>query len=103
MAKFSLLSAAYAQGHLAIVIIAVVNSAIAIYYYLQVVRQAVFGESGPAAAAEPIALAWPTKVLCAVLIVGIVALGVAPGAVIATISHSLAFVTAGPTTALLGH
>ena len=101
MAKFSLLSAAFAQGHLAIVIIAVVNSAIAIYYYLQVVRQAVFGESG--SAAEPIALAWPTKVLCTVLIVGIVALGIAPGAVIATFSHSLAFVTAGPAMALLGH
>jgi len=102
MGKFSLLTAAYAQGHLALVVIAVINSAIAIYYYLQVVRQAVFGESSSATVAVPIVLAWPTRVLCVVLIVGIVALGVAPGTVIATISHSLAFVTTGPATALLG-
>jgi len=43
MAKLSLLTAALAQGHLVLVIVAVVNSVIAIYYYLQVIRQAVFG------------------------------------------------------------
>jgi NADH-quinone oxidoreductase subunit N len=102
MGKFSLLTAAYAQGHLALVVIAVVNSAIAVYYYLQVVRQAVFGESNPAAVAEPLILTWPTRGLCVVLIVGIVALGVAPGTVIDTIFHSLAFVHSGPATALLG-
>ncbi len=101
MGKFSLLTAAYAQGHLALVVIAVINSAIAIYYYLQVVRQAVFGETSPAAVAAPIVLTWPTRALCVVLIVGIVALGVAPGTVIDTISHSLAFVQTGPATALL--
>jgi len=37
-----------------------------------------------------------------VLIAGIVALGVAPGLVIDTISHSLAFVTSSPATPLLG-
>ena len=101
MAKFSLLNAALARGNLALVIVAVVNSAIAIYYYLQVVRQAVFGESN-AAAAEPITLTWPTCALCVALIVGIVALGVMPGTVIDSISNSLAGVTAGPATALLG-
>jgi NADH-quinone oxidoreductase subunit N len=102
MAKLSLLTAAWDQRHFALVIIAVINSAIAIYYYLQVIRQAVFGEADPAAAAKPIVLTWPTKVLCLVLIGGIVLLGVDPGAVIDTISHSLAFVTSGPATALLG-
>ena len=102
MAKLSLLTAALAQGHLALVIVAVVNSVIAIYYYLQVIRQAVFGEVNPAAAAGPIVLNWPTRILCVVLIAGIVALGVAPGLVIDTISHSLAFVTSSPA-ALLGH
>jgi len=102
MGKFSLLSAAYARGHLALVIIAVVNSAIAVYYYLQVVRQAVFGETNASAVATPISLAWPTRILCVILIFGIVALGVVPGTVIDTISHSLAFVTTGPATALLG-
>ena len=99
MAKFSLLTAAYGQGHLALIVIAVINSAIAIYYYLQVVRQAVFGETS--GDQSPIALTWPTRALCVVLIVGIVALGIAPGAVIETISSSLAFVQSGPATALL--
>lgn len=103
MAKLSLLTAALAQGHLVLVIVAVVNSVIAIYYYLQVIRQAVFGEVNPAAAAGPIVLNWPTRILCVVLIAGIVALGVAPGLVIDTISHSLAFVTSGPAVSLLGH
>jgi NADH-quinone oxidoreductase subunit N len=103
MAKLSLLTAAWDQRHFALVVIAVINSAIAIYYYLQVIRQAVFGEAGPAAAAEPITLTWPTRVLCVVLIAGIVLLGVAPSLVIDTISNSLAFVTSSPATALLGH
>jgi NADH-quinone oxidoreductase subunit N len=98
MAKLSLLTAAWDTRHYALVIIAVVNSAIAIYYYLQVIRRAVFGEAS--ADQAPIALNWPTRVLCVVLIVGIVALGVAPGVVIDTISSSLAFVnpvaSAGP-------
>jgi NADH-quinone oxidoreductase subunit N len=91
MAKLSLLTAAWDTGHSALVIIAVVNTAIAIYYYLQVIRQAVFGDAP--ADQTPISLTWPTRVLCVVLIVGIVALGVAPGLVIDTISSSLAFVT----------
>ncbi len=100
MAKLSLLTAALAQGHLALVVIAMINSAIAIYYYLQVIRQAVFGDA--TTAAGPIALTWPTKVLCVVLIGGILYLGVAPGTFIDTVSSSLAFVTSGPATALLG-
>ena len=102
MAKLSLLTAAWDQRHFALVIIAVINSAIAIYYYLQVIRQAVFGEAGPATTMKPIVLTWPTKVLCLMLIGGIVLLGVDPGAVIDTISSSLTFVTSSPVTALLG-
>ena len=90
MAKLSLLTSAWDTGHYALVIIAVINTAIAIYYYLQVIRQAVFGDAP--AEPKPIALTWPTKVLCVVLIVGIVALGVAPSPVIDAISSSLAFV-----------
>jgi hypothetical protein len=41
-------------------------------------------------------------VLCVVLIGGILYLGVAPGTFIDTVSSSLAFVTSGPATALLG-
>jgi NADH-quinone oxidoreductase subunit N len=102
MAKFSLLTAVLEQGHLALVIVAVVNSAIAVYYYLQVVRQAVFGGNGPAEAEGPIALTWPTRLLCLALIAGIVALGVAPGAAIDSMARSLAFVPAAPAAVLLG-
>jgi len=106
MAKLSLLTAALAQGHLALVIVAVVNSAIAIYYYLQVIRTAVFGDAAPAAGAGRIRLGWPTKALCLVLIGGILYLGVAPGAFVNALSASLASVTSGPAAAglaLLGH
>ena len=45
MGKLSLLKAALAKGHLALVIIAVLNTAIAIYYYLSIVREACFRDS----------------------------------------------------------
>ena len=76
MAKLGLLTGALAQGHLALVIIAMINSAIAVYYYLQVVRQAVFGEK--TAEVAPIQLDLGTRVLCVALIAGIVFFGVAP-------------------------
>jgi NADH-quinone oxidoreductase subunit N len=85
--KFGLLTAALAQGHLALVIITVINTAIAIYYYLQVIRKGVFGEQPGEVAA--IALDWPTKLLCVLLIAGIVWLGVAPAPVMNAISSSL--------------
>jgi NADH-quinone oxidoreductase subunit N len=85
--KLSLLTAALAQGYLALVIVAMVNSAIAIYYYLQVVRQAVFGEKDVVAA--PLALDWSTRLLCVLLIAAIVTLGVAPASVLAAITSSI--------------
>lgn len=94
MGKLSLLTAAFAQGHLALVIIAVVNTAIAIYYYLRVVRAAFFGESDGDAA--PIRLDGATIALCVVLIAAITALGVAPAAVLDAISNSLAAVSLPP-------
>jgi NADH-quinone oxidoreductase subunit N len=92
MGKLSLLTAALAQGHLALVILAMVNAAIAIYYYLSVVRKAVFGESQDTAA--PIVLDWRAKALCVALIVAIVGLGVAPGKLLNSFSNSVASTTA---------
>ncbi|MBI4624192.1 MAG: NADH-quinone oxidoreductase subunit N [Verrucomicrobia bacterium] len=90
MGKLTLLTAALSKGHLALVIIAVVNAAIAVYYYLRVIREAVFGE---AANDQPrIALDWPTRVVCVLLIAGILALGVAPAPILDAITNSLAFV-----------
>lgn len=93
MGKFSLLNAAFAQGHTALVVIAVINTAIAIYYYLRVVHATFFGDTtGPDRPA--IKLDFATRALCIILIIAIVGLGVIPGAVIDTISASLA--TVGP-------
>jgi len=86
--KFGLLTAALAKGNLALVIITVINTAVAIYYYLQVVRKGVFGEQHGEAAA--IKLDWQTNTLCVLLIVGIVWLGVAPAPIMDAISSSLA-------------
>ncbi|MDD3180812.1 MAG: NADH-quinone oxidoreductase subunit N [Opitutaceae bacterium] len=87
MGKLTLLTSALAQGHLALVIVAMINAAIAIYYYLRVVREAVFGD--PAGNQPPIALDWPTRMLCALLIAAIVAFGVAPEPVIDALAASL--------------
>ncbi len=87
MGKLSLLSAALAKGHLTLVIIAMLNAAIAVYYYLAVVREAWFRDPGDL---PPIRLDWPTRALCVLLIAGILALGIAPARVLDTISTSVA-------------
>ncbi len=87
MGKLSLLTAALAKGHLALVIIAMINAAIAVYYYLSVVREAWFRDPGNL---PPIRLDWPTRAVCVALIAGVLALGVAPAGVIKTIQTSVA-------------
>jgi NADH-quinone oxidoreductase subunit N len=87
MGKLTLLSAALRKGYLALVIIAVVNAAIAVYYYLGVVREAWFRDPGDL---PPIRLDWPTRALCVLLIGGILVLGIAPARVLDTISTSVA-------------
>jgi NADH-quinone oxidoreductase subunit N len=90
MGKLTLLSAALAKGHLSLVIIAVVNTAIAIYYYLCVVREACFRDAGDLPAIQ---LDGPTRAVCVLLIVGILVLGVVPATVIDAITSSLACVS----------
>ena len=87
MGKLNLLSAALSKGHLALVIIAMLNAAIAVYYYLCVVREAWFRDPGDL---PPIRLDWPTRALCVLLIGGILALGIAPARVLDKISVSVA-------------
>jgi NADH-quinone oxidoreductase subunit N len=83
--KFALLKAALTKGHLPLVILAVINSAIAIYYYLGIIREACFRdpEGRPA-----IALDGMTRVLCVFLVLAILALGLAPGSLLDSISNS---------------
>src|SRR5262249_48679687 len=86
MGKLMLLAAAF-KNHPALVIIAVINAAIAVYYYLSVVREAWFRDSGDL---PVIRLDWQTKVLCVALIGGILALGIAPARIIDRIQTSVA-------------
>ncbi|HVU33854.1 MAG TPA: NADH-quinone oxidoreductase subunit N [Opitutaceae bacterium] len=92
--KLFMLTAALGTGHLALVVIAMINAAIAIYYYLNVVRHAVFGENSRSVNAPPIALDWPTRGLCVALIIAIVALGVLPSKLLNGYSRSVAATTA---------
>jgi len=93
MGKLSLLKAALEKGYLTLVIIAVINAAIAVYYYLCVVREACFRDAGDRPAIQ---LNWSTKALCVLLIGGILALGIVPARVLTTLSNSVAAATSGP-------
>jgi len=85
--KFALLKAALTKGHLTLVVIAVVNTAIAIYYYLSIVREACFRDPvNP----SPIRVNFTTRLVCTLLIAGIVVLGVAPSRILNTLSSSVA-------------
>ncbi|MEA4991158.1 NADH-quinone oxidoreductase subunit N [bioreactor metagenome] len=76
MGKFMLLTGAWRAGHTALVIIAVINTAIGIYYYLQVVR-AVYTEAA-LHDAEPIVPHAGAR-MAGICLVGLVlALGIAP-------------------------
>lgn len=86
MGKLAILKAALDKGHLVLVILAVINSAIAIYYYLQVIREAYFRdpEHRPA-----VLLDLPARVVCGVLILATIVLGVAPARVMDRLASSL--------------
>jgi NADH-quinone oxidoreductase subunit N len=87
MGKLSVLKAALAKGYLVLVIIAVLNSAIAVYYYLSMVREACFRDAGHR---PVIVLSAPVRMVCVLLMAGIVLLGVAPQSVFNSISTSYA-------------
>ncbi len=86
IAKFSLLNAALAKGWLWLVVVTVVNSAIAIYYYLKIVKEAYFTDAGDRPA---IATDFATKAACVALLVVITALGIAPSKLMDLIAASL--------------
>ncbi|MCC7374334.1 MAG: NADH-quinone oxidoreductase subunit N [Verrucomicrobiales bacterium] len=88
MGKLALLKSALARGYLWLVVLAVLNSAVAVYYYLSVVRAACFGELGENVA--PIRVDVGTRILCVILILGILGLGIAPAGLFDTISSSVA-------------
>jgi NADH-quinone oxidoreductase subunit N len=84
--KLALLKAALAKGYVWLVVLAVVNTAIAVYYYLSVVRETCLRDAGEQ---PPIVLDLPTRALCLVLIAANVVLGVAPGRLFELITAAL--------------
>lgn len=98
MGKFSLLTAAWKTGHSTLVILAMINAAIAVYYYLSVVREAWFRDA--AADAAPIRLDWGSRILCVALIGAILALGVLPNGLMSRISDSVAALHSATPTAV---
>ncbi|MDX2111227.1 MAG: NADH-quinone oxidoreductase subunit N [Verrucomicrobiota bacterium] len=85
--KFALLTAAYEKGYLALVIMGVINSAIAIYYYLRVIKETYFQD--PQVSNDPVVLDTMTRVVCVVLILLIVGMGIFPGVVLNAIAAGL--------------
>jgi NADH-quinone oxidoreductase subunit N len=75
MGKFMLFTSAWESGFRTIVILAALNTAISIYYYLSVVRIVYAGDPGERL---PVTLDPATKILSILLIVLMVLLGMAP-------------------------
>ncbi|MBL9126601.1 MAG: NADH-quinone oxidoreductase subunit N, partial [Verrucomicrobiales bacterium] len=87
MGKLALFTAVYERGHGWLVVLAVINAAIAVYYYLGAVREAFFGDAGDR---PPILLPTSTRVLCVGLTGAIVLLGVAPGWLLDALTSAMA-------------
>jgi NADH-quinone oxidoreductase subunit N len=73
--KLFLFMSAFREGHLAIVIIGAVNTAISIFYYLNLVRMSYSKE---AESAEPIQLTFNEKALCYIFIFLVLYMGIMP-------------------------
>ena len=85
MGKFFLINSALGKGWLWLVIVLVLNSAIAIYYYLKIVKEVYFSDADRPA----IALSGATRFACIALLVTVTVLGVVPGRLLEMITASL--------------
>lgn len=79
MGKFMLLAGALKQGYLALVVLAAINTAISIYYYLSVVRVAYTTDPEGQPAVE---IAGTTKLVSVMLMLVIIAMGILPTTVL---------------------
>lgn len=86
MGKFMLLTGALSQGYVTVVILAAINTAVAIYYYLSVVR--VVYCAAPEKS-ETIPVGALAQVVAVVLMIVIVWLGVAPSALLEMASEAV--------------
>jgi NADH-quinone oxidoreductase subunit N len=88
--KFFVLSAAWSGGFHALVIIGALNTAIAVFYYLKMVKAAYSPEEeGESVPAEAVALSARGRVLGGVFVVAILAIGVFPGAILELFRRAL--------------
>ncbi|MCD4814604.1 NADH-quinone oxidoreductase subunit N [bacterium] len=90
-AKFYLFAAVYGQGFVWLVVLAVLNSALSLYYYLRVVR-AVYITPPAANAAGPWEVPAPLAIVLAVTVIGILLLGIYPGPFVEMARIAAAFV-----------
>ncbi|MBW1981013.1 MAG: NADH-quinone oxidoreductase subunit N [Deltaproteobacteria bacterium] len=74
--KFLVFAAAVARGHLVLVIIAMINATISLYYYILVVKAAYLLE--PDVEMERLNISMPTKVLAGALVAVMVVIGIYP-------------------------
>ncbi len=90
--KFFVLAAALEKGHLALVIIGALNTAISIYYYLKMVKAAYSPEEeGGEAPAGPVALSPLGWALGCAFVVSILVIGALPGPVLGWFHRALAW------------
>lgn len=91
--KFFVLMAALAKGHLALVIVGALNTAIAIFYYLKMVRAAYSPEGEDKAPAEPVAVSLLGKSLGCAFVLAILLIGSFPSAILDLFRGALRWVS----------
>jgi len=84
--KLALLTATVKSGHLLICVIAVLSSAVAVYYYLKIIQQSYFADSPNE---ETITLSLPEKITCSVLIILTLGLGIFPQPIFSLLHRAL--------------
>lgn len=89
MGKFLLLKSAFQQGHTALVVIAAINTALAMYYYLSVVRVSFCTTDD--AVVTPIVTNWTTRIAGLLLIGLILLLGILPAQFLDLTSQAFAW------------
>lgn len=88
--KFFVLNAAWGSGFHTLVIIGALNTAIAAFYYLKMVKAAYTPEEeGEIVSDVAVALSAPGRVLGAVFVAAILAIGIFPGAILELFRHAL--------------
>lgn len=90
--KFFVLTAALSKGHLTLVIIAALNTAISIFYYLKMVRAAYSPEEGDAAPLAGLRLTPLARILGYGFCLAILLVGAFPGAILDVFRSALSWV-----------